>query len=140
MQDAINSFSNIVLQAVLPVLAATIAGFAVVLLKKGIAYAQANIDKKTQSQIEWLVGIVVQAAEQSELSGQLAAYGNDKKAWAIVQLQTLMSQYNLPAIDLEALSVLIEREVFTQFTQFAADKDEVALNHIDLNAGNEAKG
>jgi hypothetical protein len=135
MQDAVNSFSNLVLQAVLPVLVSVAAGFAAVLIKQAAAYFKANVDAKTQAQLEWLAGVVVQAAEQSDLSGQLVNYGNDKKAWAIAQLQALLAQYKLPALDLNALSALVEAEVWKQFNQYKTDSELAGLKAL-RNKGN----
>ena len=101
-------FLNLFLQAVLPVLAAALAGW---------LYSQArlawqkfqNARPDTADAIQWAAEIAVRAAEQANLGGLI----DDKKHYALQFAQRWLELKKIP-IDLEALDGAIEAAVWSE--------------------------
>ena len=101
-------FLNLFLQAVLPVLAAALAGW---------LYSQArlawqkfqNARPDTADAIQWAAEIAVRAAEQANLGGLI----DDKKRYALQFAQRWLELKKIP-IDLEALDGAIEAAVWSE--------------------------
>ena len=101
-------FLNLFLQAVLPVLAAALAGW---------LYSQARLAwQKFQNarpdiadSIQWAAEIAVRAAEQANLGGLI----DDKKHYALQFAQRWLELKKIP-IDLEALDGAIEAAVWSE--------------------------
>jgi hypothetical protein len=101
-------FLNLFLQAVLPVLAAALAGW---------LYSQArlawqkfqNARPDVADSIQWAAEIAVRAAEQANLGGLI----DDKKHYALQFAQRWLELKKIP-IDLEALDGAIEAAVWSE--------------------------
>lgn len=110
-------FLNLFLQAVLPVLAAALAGW---------LYSQArlawqkfqNARPDTADAIQWAAEIAVRAAEQANLGGLI----DDKKHYALQFAQRWLELKKIP-IDLEALDGAIEAAVWSEIN---ADQNKAA--------------
>jgi len=110
-------FLNLFLQAVLPVLAAALAGW---------LYSQArlawqkfqNARPDTADAIQWAAEIAVRAAEQANMGGLI----DDKKHYALQFAQRWLKLKKIP-IDLEALDGAIEAAVWSEIN---ADQNKAA--------------
>ena len=110
-------FLNLFLQAVLPVLAAALAGW---------LYSQArlawqkfqNARPDTADAIQWAAEIAVRAAEQANMGGLI----DDKKHYALQFAQRWLELKKIP-IDLEALDGAIEAAVWSEIN---ADQNKAA--------------
>ena len=110
-------FLNLFLQAVLPVLAAALAGW---------LYSQArlawqkfqNARPDVADSIQWAAEIAVRAAEQANMGGLI----DDKKHYALQFAQRWLELKKIP-IDLEALDGAIEAAVWSEIN---ADQNKAA--------------
>lgn len=110
-------FLNLFLQAVLPVLAAALAGW---------LYSQArlawqkfqNARPDTADAIQWAAEIAVRAAEQANMGGLI----DDKKHYALQFAQRWLELKKIP-IDVEALDGAIEAAVWSEIN---ADQNKAA--------------
>jgi len=103
--EVFSKFAETVLVAVLPVLA----GFLVVWVKAKIEEAKAKIAAYKPGlleTIEWVAGIAVSAAEQSEIAG----YIEDKRKYAFDLIENYLVSQGLE-IDIDLIYAAIEAEV-----------------------------
>lgn len=106
-----------VLETLIQVLLPLVLGYAVVAIRQWVSAGKAKLSREQLEFASIMAREIVQAAEQSGLSGAIAAAGQEKKEWAITQLDGLLNAQGID-LDLEALSALIESAVYEAFTQF----------------------
>lgn len=138
-ETAVSAFTNQVLQIVVPLIAAFLAGLIGHLVRRAIAYIKANIDASVLQQMEWLANIVVGAAEQSGLAGEIQDNAKAKKAWALNELARLFKERGLPEVDFATLSTLIEKAVLDNFNRDVVEEKKAAkLRRVRAFAGGQA--
>lgn len=111
-----NSIIQMVLAAVLPVLAGFIAAY----VKQWLVVKQKELELKIGDQRSWMIReairIAINAAEQSGLAGLIEKEGAAKKAYAI---ESARRQLRALGIDINVLEIvdLIEAAVFEEFNK-----------------------
>jgi hypothetical protein len=103
----------VVIQVLLPVLL----GFLVVWLKKQTDLVKSKIPGEQLAFASELARQLVQAAEQTGLTGAISAEGSAKKEWVISQMEVELAKKGVK-LDLHIISSLIENAVYEAFTQF----------------------
>jgi hypothetical protein len=98
---------TVVIQLVVPVIAAFVVG----LLWQGIQYVREKLGSERARTLEAIVNIVVKAAEQTGLTGELLATGKSKKAWAIKEAQRLLNERGYTNVSVATLSTAIESAI-----------------------------
>jgi len=110
--DFLNSFLTPFLAAVLPALAAALASLVVAWIVKVIGEIKAKLDERTLWLLNEATRAAVLAAEQMNLSGQIA----DKKVYAMKVAQDWLAAHGLK-VDLAIIEAKVEAAVLEEFNK-----------------------
>ena len=110
--DFLNAFLTPFLEAVLPVLAAALAALVIAWIRKVIAEIKQKLDDRALWLLQEATTIAVQAAEQMNLSGQIA----DKKKYAMDLAEKWLASHGVK-IDISVIEAAIEAAVLTEFNK-----------------------
>lgn len=113
----IGSLIQTVLVIIIQVLLPVALGYVVMWLKAKVEEVKARIPAEQLEFATVLAQQLVMAAEQSGLSGQIAAEGKAKKEWVIARLQLALEEKGIK-MDVKYLSDLIEGEVYRVFKAY----------------------
>ena len=115
MDEFWKSFANSLIMAFAPIIAALIAGWLAVTIKRIWAGIKADRPELAYT-LETVARIAVQAAEQAGAAG----YIEDKKQYAIEFIQNYLDAQGWGAIDVSVIEAAIEAAVYNEF-----NKDEI---------------
>lgn len=100
-----------VLSAVLPVLAALVAGYLLVLIRRAEVYIRTRLSAEQLAQADAVITMLVLAAEQSGLKDTLLSTGEAKKQWVLGEAQRILNENGLGNINVDTLASLVEKAV-----------------------------
>jgi Bacteriophage holin of superfamily 6 (Holin_LLH) len=110
--EVLQAFLITLIQVLLPVFLA----MAVAWMQAAFLKAKSEINQEQYKLAVELAGKFVLAAEQSGLTGVISQAGEEKKQWAMEQLDAALQAKGI-RLDLPLLSAMIEAEVFKAFRQ-----------------------
>lgn len=105
------SFIMELAQYAIAILVPVLAGLAVQLALQAVAWVKTRLSSDQLAAVNLVVEMVVKAAEQSGLSGQIQNEAAVKKDYALSELQRILNERGLTGIDVQTLAVLIEAKV-----------------------------
>jgi len=111
MPQEVSQFFEILLKALIMLVVPAITYAIYVYLKARAAEVWANMDDKQRAEFMTLVGIVVQAAEQSGLKGVILNEGKAKKQYAIDVLQAAADSRGIK-ISVAEIAAVIEQAIY----------------------------
>jgi hypothetical protein len=111
MEQASQLFLMELLAAIIQLAVPVIAAFVIGLVWQGIQYVREKLGSERTRTLEAIIAIVVKAAEQTGLTGEIAAAGKTKKAWAIQEAQRLLNERGYGAVSMATLSTMIESAI-----------------------------
>lgn len=117
--DAINELLSLVIQMILLISVPVLLVIAVPWFTQRVNEIKQRLSFEQLEILEKGVGIAVRAAEQAGLSGQIAATGTEKKAYAIQAAQAYIRRTGLK-IDVSEIVGFLEAEVHRQFNDPAS--------------------
>ena len=109
------NFLSLILQTVLPVAAAMIAGAAVALAKHFLAKLQFELGTSRYNLLSSIVRTGVLYAEQAGITGAIENAGEEKKREAINFVVRQLDNYGLSNVNVDEVSRLIEASVHDVF-------------------------
>ena len=124
MDEFWKSFANSLLMAFAPIIAALVAGWLAVTIKRIWADIKANKPELAYT-LERISMIAVRAAEQAGAAG----YIEDKKTYAIEFVQSYLDAQGWGVIDVSVVEAAIEAAVFSEF-----NRDELLAARAERHA------
>ncbi len=112
--DSLQDFLSVAIQALIVLAIPILVGALVPWIVQRYREARQRFGAEQLRMIENGFSIAVRAAEQAGLSGQIAAVGREKKAYALAMMQGYVDRLGIK-INVDEVSEILEAEVHRQF-------------------------
>lgn len=110
------NFLTAVAMQVLAILLPVAIGYAVLLINSALKYLKARIGEQKYQEVYDFIRLLVLAAEQTGLKGDVLATGAEKKKWVLDRIQSYVDEKGYP-INVADLSSMIEAAVMEEINR-----------------------